>query len=180
MVKAIFLDRDGTINKLVHGRDNPKHVCPWYYAEFEFIDGVEEAIKKLRHMGFSLHVVTNQPDVDDGYTTEETMDTIHLLIKNKLNVDTIQAARKRETPEYKPNSGMLEKVIREWMVSKERSWMIGDSWKDIVAGHNAGVKTIYLGDIYNAPEKYLHIKPDFYAKNLSEASNIIEQFIGGE
>ena len=180
MVKAIFLDRDGTINELVHGRDDPKHVCPWYYAEFDFIDGVEEAIKKFRSLGYSLHVVTNQPDVDDGYTTEETMDAIHALVKNKLNVDTIQAARTRNTPEYKPNSGMLDKIIREWMVTKERSWMIGDSWKDVVAGHNAGVKTIYLGDIYNAPENYLHIKPDFYAKNLLQAADIIEQNVGGQ
>ena len=180
MVKAIFLDRDGTINELVHGREDPKHVCPWYYAEFEFINGVENAVKKFRSLGYSLHVVTNQPDVDDGYTTEETMNAIHTLIKNKLKVDTIQAARTRNTPEYKPNSGMLDKIIKEWNVTKERSWMIGDSWKDIVAGHNAGVKTIYLGDIYSSPEKYLHIKPDFYAKNLLEAANIIEQSIGGQ
>jgi phosphoglycolate phosphatase-like HAD superfamily hydrolase len=58
--------------------------------------------------------------------------------------------------------------------------MIGDTWRDVVAGHNAGVKTIYLGEIYNAPSEYLHIKPDFYAKNLLEAANIIEQNVGGQ
>jgi D-glycero-D-manno-heptose 1,7-bisphosphate phosphatase len=180
MVKAIFLDRDGTINELVHGRENPKHVCPWYFSEFNYIDGVEEAIKKFRQLGFSLHVVTNQPDVDDGYTTEDTMNVIHQCLKNDLNVDTIQAARTRNTPEYKPNSGMLDKIIKEWMVTKERSWMIGDTWRDVVAGSKAGVKTIYLGAIYSAPDDYAHIKPDFCANNLLEASMIIEQHIGGE
>lgn len=180
MVKAIFLDRDGTINKLVHGREDPKHVCPWYYAEFELIDGVEDAIKKFRSLGYSLHLVTNQPDVDDGYTTEETMDAIHSYIKNYLKLDTIQAARTRDTPEYKPNPGMLNKIIKEWSVTTERSWMIGDSWKDIVAGHKAGVRTIYLGDIYSAPEKHMHILPDYYAKDLLEAATIIEQNVGGE
>lgn len=179
MVKAIFLDRDGTINELVYGRENPKHVCPWYYSQFEFIDGVESAIKSFRDLGFSLHVVTNQPDVDDGYTTEETMDAIHLLVKTKLKVDTIQAARTRGQPDYKPNPGMLDKIIKEWMVTKERSWMIGDTWRDVVAGNRAGVKTIYLGDIYSSPEEYMHIKPDFYAKNLKDAAKIIEQYIGG-
>ena len=180
MVKAIFLDRDGTINELVHGRENPKHVCPWYFAEFNYIDGVEEAIKGFRALGFSLHVVTNQPDVDDGYTTEDTMNAIHNCIKADLKVDTIQAARTRGTEEYKPNPGMLDKIIKEWHVSKERSWMIGDTWRDVVAGNRAGVKTIYLGDIYSAPEEWLHIKPDFYAKNLLEAVNIIQQNVGGQ
>ena len=180
MVKAIFLDRDGTINELVHGRENPKHVCPWYFAEFNYIDGVEEAIKGFRALGFSLHVVTNQPDVDDGYTTEDTMNAIHNCIKADLKVDTIQAARTRGTEEYKPNPGMLNKIIKEWHVSKERSWMIGDTWRDVVAGNRAGVKTIYLGDIYSAPEEWLHIKPDFYAKNLLEAVNIIQQNVGGQ
>jgi D-glycero-D-manno-heptose 1,7-bisphosphate phosphatase len=180
MVKAIFLDRDGTINELVHGRDNPKHVCPWYYSEFEYIDGVEQAIASFRSLGYTLHVVTNQPDVDDGYTTEETMNVIHQRLKNDLKVDTIQAARTRGTPEYKPNSGMLDKVIKEWMITRERSWMIGDTWKDVVAGNKAGVATIYLGDIYSSPEEYMHIKPDFYAKNLLEAVIIIQQNVGGE
>jgi D-glycero-D-manno-heptose 1,7-bisphosphate phosphatase len=180
MVKAIFLDRDGTINELVHGRDNPKHVCPWYILEFNYIDGVDEAIKKFRSLGFSLHVVTNQPDVDDGYTTEETMDLIHQCIKTEFKVDTIQAARTRGTEDYKPNPGMLNKIIKEWHVTKERSWMIGDTWRDVVAGNRAGVKTIYLGDIYSAPSEWQQIKPDFYAKNLLEAANIIEQHVGGE
>jgi phosphoglycolate phosphatase-like HAD superfamily hydrolase len=75
---------------------------------------------------------------------------------------------------------MLNKIIKEWMVSKERSWMIGDTWRDVVAGNRAGVKTIYLGDIYNAPQEYLHITPDFYAKNLLEAVTIIQQNVGGQ
>ncbi len=179
MVKAIFLDRDGTINELVHGRENKKHVCPWYFSEFNYIEGTEEAIRKFRSLGYSLHVVTNQPDVDDGYTTEDTMNIIHECIKKDLNVDTIQAARTRGTEEYKPQPGMLNKIIREWMVTKERSFMIGDTWRDVVAGRLAGVRTIYLGDHYTTHEDWYHISPDYKAKNLLEAANIIEQIIGG-
>lgn len=175
MVKAIFLDRDGTINELVRGRENPKHVCPWYYSEFEFIHGVKEAIEIFRSLGFTIHVVTNQPDVDDGYTTEETMDVIHTLIKTELKVDTIQAARTRGTPEYKPNSGMLDNIINKWNVSKNRSWMIGDTWRDVVAGNKAGVKTIYLGNTYSSPEEHSGIEPDFIVKDLLEAALIINK-----
>jgi D-glycero-D-manno-heptose 1,7-bisphosphate phosphatase len=179
MVKAIFLDRDGTINKLVADREDPKHVAPWKYIEFEYIEGVQEAIKKLKRLGFTTHVVTNQPDVNDGYMTEETLNLIHDCLKKDLNVDTIQSARTRDTPEYKPNPGMLNKIIKEWTVTPERSWMIGDSWKDVVAGHKAGVKTIYLGSHYEPNKSWPDIRPDYIAGNLLEASIIIEQNVGG-
>ena len=173
MVKAVFLDRDGTINKLVYGRSNPKQVAPWYFAEFDYIDGVEEAIKTIKYMGFSTHVVTNQPDVDDGLMTEDTLNVIHQVLKKDLNVDTIQSARTRNTPEYKPNNQMLENIIKDFKVSRERSFMIGDSWKDIVAGNSSGVKTIYLGNEYDCPEEYKNIKPDYIANNLLDAVNDI-------
>ena len=175
MVNAVFLDRDGTINELVIGREDPKHVAPWYYAEFEYIEGVPEAIQKLKNLGFTTHVVTNQPDVDDGYMTEQTLDVMNQAMKIELKVDSIQCARQRNTPEYKPNPGMLNKIIKEWVVTPEHSWMIGDSWKDIVAGHKAGVKTIYLGDIYEPPSECMYILPDYYANNLLEAVEIIEK-----
>jgi len=181
-VKAVFLDRDGTINKLVHRTGSHAaegKVAPWEFVEFEYIDGVNEAIRKFRSLGYSLHVVTNQPDVDDGYMTEETLNLIHDSLKKETNIDTIQSARTRGTEEYKPNPGMLNKIIKEWMVSKERSWMIGDTWRDVVAGHRAGVKTIYLGGVYEPNEKWPDIKPDYIANNLIEAANIIEQNIGG-
>jgi histidinol-phosphate phosphatase family protein len=173
MVKAVFLDRDGTINKHIIGRPNPKHVAPWYYAEFEYIDGVPEAVAAIKRLGFTTHLVTNQPDVDDGYMTEETLDAIHLMLKNQLKLDTIQAARTRNTPEYKPNPGMLEKVIKDFNVSRNRSYMVGDTWRDIVAGHRAGVTTIYLGNGYNCPEEYKDIKPHHTVADLTEAAKII-------
>lgn len=176
MVRAVFLDRDGTINKLIHGRSNPKHVGPWKFEEFEYIDGVSEAIKKLRHMEFTLHVVTNQPDFHDGLMEFYELEQMHNKIKNDLNVDTIQFCSYRDTLDYKPGVGMLERIIKGWNVTRERSWMVGDSWKDIVAGHNSGLKTIYLlngAPRYSCPEKY-NIVPDYFAENLLEAAMIIE------
>ena len=172
MVKAVFLDRDGTINKHVI-RDNPKHVAPWYYAEFEYIDGVPEAVAAIKRMGFTTHLVTNQPDVDDGLMTEETLDAIHLMLKNELKLDTIQAARTRHTPEYKPNPGMLENIIKKFNVSVNRSYMVGDTWRDVVAGHRAGVTTIYLGNGYHCPEEFKDIQPDHTVADLTEAAKII-------
>lgn len=169
MVKSIFLDRDGTINKLVPGRPDPKHVGPWYFSEFDYIDGVEEAVEILKRLGYSTHVVTNQPDVTDGLMTEDTLDIMHQALKQDLKVDTIQAAKIRNTPEYKPNNQMLENIIHEFKVTRERSYMIGDSWKDVVAGNRSGVKTIYLGEEYKCPEEYKDIQPDYIAKDLLSA-----------
>jgi D-glycero-D-manno-heptose 1,7-bisphosphate phosphatase len=180
MVKAVFLDRDGTINKLIKGRENPKHVGPWYYSEFDYIDGVEDAIYKIKRLGYTTHVVTNQPDVNDGYMTKETLDVMNQAMKKDLKVDTISCAMERNTPDYKPNNGMIEKVIKEFKVTRERSWMIGDSWKDIVAGKKSGLKTIYVGGIWDPPEEYKYIAPDYDAENLLESSKIIEQNEGGK
>ena len=175
MVKAVFIDRDGTINKLIHGREQEKHVCPWLYSEFEYIAGVHEAVAKFKSLGYTTHLVTNQPDVDDGYTTEETMNAIHDTIKKDLKLDTINVARTRNTLEYKPNSGMIDSIVKKWVVTRERSWMIGDTWRDVVAGHRAGLITIYIGVTYKAPKEYPNIFPDYCAADLLEASKIIEQ-----
>lgn len=175
MVKAVFLDRDGTINKLIHGRPDPKHVGPWKFEEFEYIDGVRQAVKKLRNLGFTLHVVTNQPDVKDGLMDIDTLYMMHEKLKNDLNVDTIQYCSNRDSIDYKPKTGMLDVIISKWHITKERSWMIGDSWKDIVAGHTAGLTTIYLGDVWDRPPHYCDVFPDFIAKDLLEATVIIEQ-----
>lgn len=180
MVKACFLDRDGTINKLIHGRPDPKHVGPWKFEEFEYIQGVPEAVYKIKGLGYTIHVVTNQPDADDGLMTHDELAKMHKKLAEDLNVETIQAAFTRGTDEYKPNSGMLENIIKKWNVTRERSWMIGDSWKDVVAGHNAGVKTIYLGGIWEPPKKYSDIFPIYFANDLLEASKIIEQNEAGK
>lgn len=178
-MKAVFLDRDGTINKLVTGRENPKHVAPWFFSEFEYLDGVEEAISLFRSSGFMIHVVTNQPDIDDGYTTLDTVTQIHLCLIKDLVVDSVQAARTRGADDYKPNPGMLTKKIDEHKLSRHQSWMIGDTWRDVVAGHNAGVKTIYLGAVYTPPDEYKDIVPTHMADNLKEAALIIQQVEGG-
>ena len=169
MVKACFLDRDGTINKLISGRPDPKHVGPWKFEEFEYIKGVPEAIRKLRALGFTLHVVTNQPDADDGLMTHEELKKMHEKLAKDLSVDTIQSSFTRGHETYKPNTGMLEHIIKKWHVTRERSWMIGDSWKDIVAGHNAGVKTIYLGSVWDRPDQYPNIFPTHFATDLLDA-----------
>ena len=75
---------------------------------------------------------------------------------------------------YKPNNGMLESFIKHYDINREKSFLIGDRWKDIVPGKNSGLTTILVGDTeYTPPEEYKHITPDYKVENIWEAYCLI-------
>ena len=155
--KAIFLDRDGTINKYVGFLHN--------IDDFELIDGTAEAIRKINKSGYLAIIVTNQPVVARGEITVEELENIHrkmetLLGINGAYVDAIyycphhpHKGYKGEIPELKincncrkPKPGMLLKAARDFNIDLSKSWMIGDSENDIKAGIAAGCKTVLIGN----------------------------------
>ena len=150
--KAIFLDRDGTINKYVGFLRN--------IDDFELIEGVSEAIKKINSSGFLAVVVTNQPVIARGEVTYEQLDEIHnkmetLLGKEGAYLDAIyycphhpHKGYEGEVPELKfdcecrkPKPGMLLKAAEEFNIDLSNSWMVGDGDNDVLAGIAAGCKT---------------------------------------
>lgn len=155
--KAIFLDRDGTINKYVGFlRD---------INDFELIDGVAEAIKEINRSGHLAVVVTNQPVIARGEVTYEELNEIHnkmetLLGKQGAYLDAIyycphhpDSGFDGEVKELKfdcdcrkPKPGLLLKAAEELNIDLSKSWMIGDSKNDIMAGKNAGCKTALIGN----------------------------------
>ncbi len=154
--KAIFLDRDGTINEYVGFLTN--------IDEFKLLDGVTDAIKKINASGFLAIVVTNQPVVARGEVTYEQLDEIHhkmetLLGQEGAYLDAIYycphhphsgyagevKSLKIECECRKPKPGMLMKAAKDYNIDLEQSWMIGDSKNDILAGKNAGCKTVLIG-----------------------------------
>lgn len=154
--KAIFLDRDGVINKYVGFlRD---------INEFELMDGVTEAVKKMNESGYLAIVVTNQPVIARGEVTFEELQEIHnkmetLLGKEGAYLDGIyycphhpHKGYEGEIPELKfdcacrkPKPGMLLQAAKDFNIDLEQSWMIGDSANDIEAGKAAGCKTAFIG-----------------------------------
>ena len=147
--KAIFLDRDGTINKYVGFLRN--------INEFELIDGVSKAIKKINESGYLTIVVTNQPVIARGEVSFDELDEIHnkmetLLGKDGAYIDGLyycphhpHKGYEGERPELKiececrkPKPGMLMKAAKDFNVDLEKSWMIGDGENDVLAGKNAG------------------------------------------
>ena len=155
--KAVFIDRDGTLNKYVGFlRD---------INEFELLPGVTEAIKKINASGYLAIVITNQPVIARGEVSFEQLQEIHnkmetLLGQEGAYLDAIyycphhpHKGYEGEIPELKfdcdcrkPKPGMLLKAAEEYNIDLATSWMIGDGENDISAGKNAGCKTALLGN----------------------------------
>lgn len=155
--KAIFLDRDGTINKYVGFLREVE--------QFELLDGVSEAIKKINQSGYLAVVVTNQPVIARGEVTYDKLQEIHnkmetLLGKDGAYLDGIyfcphhpDSGFEGEIKELKidcncrkPKPGMLIKAAEDLNIDLSMSWMIGDGKSDILAGKNAGCKTALIGE----------------------------------
>lgn len=154
--KAMFLDRDGTINKYVGFlRD---------IDEFELIDGVSEAIKKINSSGYLAIVATNQPVIARGDVTVDELDKIHNKMETLLGLDGAyldgiyycphhpHKGYEGEIPELKidcdcrkPKAGMLFKAAEDFNIDLSQSWMIGDGENDIWCGINGGCKTAVIG-----------------------------------
>lgn len=153
--KAIFLDRDGTINKYVGFLTN--------IDQFELLPGVAETIRKINESGYLAIVVTNQPVIARGEVTLEELDMIHnkmetLLGKEGAYLDAIYYCPHHpdkgfpgERPEYKivcdcrkPKPGMLLRASKEFNIDLSQSYMIGDSETDVQTGINAGCKSELL------------------------------------
>ena len=170
---AIFLDRDGVINRALT-RDG-KPYPPSSLAEFEILPGVAEACARLKQAGFLLVVATNQPDVGRGTLKQEVVEAIHSQMCHGLPIDRVEVCYHpgkgaSECDCRKPKPGMLLRAARELSIDLDRSFMVGDRWRDIDAGHAAGVTTILIDYGYAEP---LRNMPHHRVGSLLEAANLI-------
>lgn len=153
MNKAVFLDRDGTINV-------EKNYL-YQIEDFEFIPGVPEAIKMLNDAGYLVIVVTNQAGIARGYYTEEDMYKLHRHIDEELkkynaHIDAYYfcphhplhgiGKYKQDCNCRKPKSGMLEEAIKDFNIDVTKSYIIGDKEWDIEAGKKLGIKGFRVMD----------------------------------
>ena len=154
--KAVFLDRDGTINKYVGFlRD---------IDQFELIEGVAEAIKRINASGYLCIVVTNQPVIARGEVTVPQLEEIHNKMETLLGLEGAYIDGLYYCPHHphkgfegeiselkfdcecrKPKPGMLLKAAEDFNIDLSKSWMVGDGENDIKAGENAGCKTCLIG-----------------------------------
>jgi len=177
MKKAVFLDRDGVINK-----GNALTSA----SQLELIENAPEAVKKINDAGFLAIVVTNQPGIAKGFCTFDELDRIHEKMKKLLGekgarLDAVYICPHHPEKGFdgevkelkidcdcrKPKPGLMLKAASELDVDLSQSWMIGDSETDIEAGKSAGAKTVLISD------RRLETGADIIRSNLLEAVEAI-------
>lgn len=188
--KAVFLDRDGVCN-LPRGTDslgNPE--SPLRFQDFQLFPFVGASVREINQLGFLIFIVTNQPAVAKGKMLLLELDKMHAFLKSSVlkqggKIQKIYQCLHHPDPQQvvdkkllvkcscrKPEPGMLFQAALEFQIDLKRSWMIGDSWKDVLAGEKAGCRTILISPAEENPQK---CKPDFTASNLLKAVQIIKE-----
>jgi D-glycero-D-manno-heptose 1,7-bisphosphate phosphatase len=139
------------------------------------LPGVVEGCARLKAAGFVLVVATNQPDVGRGTQTRSAVEAIHAMLCALLPVDRVEVSYDSgsETPPSllrKPAPGLLLRAAAELGLDLACSWMVGDRWRDVDCGKNAGCRTIFIDGGY--AEK-LRARPDHSVRSFAEAVDII-------
>jgi len=179
---AIFLDRDGVINKEIGHLHRA--------SDFELLPGVTEAVKKINKTEYLAILVTNQPVVARNLCSIEELGDIHKKMETLLGLEEAKLdgiyicphhpdkGFPEENPAYKiccscrkPNTGMIESAMLDFNITTSGSYIIGDSWRDIECGHNAGLSTIFIRS--GTRNESHNFEPDYSFDNLLEAVNFI-------
>ena len=165
--RAVFLDRDGVLNDAIlrNGRPHP----PTSLAELTLASDADDAIARLKLAGFVTICVTNQPDVARGTLDEATARQLNSAVVEALGLDDLIACFHDDLDGCscrKPRPGMILEGAARWHVDPNSSYLVGDRWRDIEAGKNAGCRTIWIDRGYRerAPEA-----PDARVASLTEA-----------
>jgi len=171
MHRAVFLDRDGVIDRAMV-RDGKPHP-PTDLSELEILPGVLEALEKLRAAGYCLIVVTNQPDVARQAQTQDAVEALHAALQAQLPIDEFRVCYHDDADGCdcrKPQPGLLLGAARDMDVDLSSSFMVGDRWRDVEAGRRAGCTAIFIDYHYAEP---LQSEPHLRVSSLTEAADWI-------
>ena len=172
--RAVFLDRDGVLNRAVVREGKP--YPPSGAADLEIVPGAAGALAALKRAGFRLYVVTNQPDVARGTQTRAAVEEIHAALTGALPVDGFYVCYHDDRDRCecrKPKPGLLLAAAAEHSIALPASYLIGDRWRDIEAGQRAGCRTAWLDFGYAEPGP--REPADFRAESLEGAAAWILQ-----
>jgi D-glycero-D-manno-heptose 1,7-bisphosphate phosphatase len=164
---AVFLDRDGVINR--SACRNGKPYAPRRLIDFRLLPGVAAAVADLKRAGFVVIVITNQPDVGNGLMTRDTLDAMHQKLSKTVAVDAILVCPHRQDAGCscrKPKPNLIRRAIRNFAIDPSRSYMVGDRWSDIAAGRAADLYSIHIDRGY---AEAMHEAPDLVVSSLPRA-----------
>jgi D-glycero-D-manno-heptose 1,7-bisphosphate phosphatase len=171
--RAVFFDRDGVLNKplVVNGKPH----APASLSETEIYPEARGLLEKLRALDYLLFVVTNQPNVSKGIHSRKNIEDINRALIAALSPDGIFVCYHRDEDACmcrKPKPGLLLEASRKYKLDLSECYMVGDRWRDIEAGQNAGCTTVWIDCGYQEKTPTRH---DFHAFSLSGA---VEWIVG--
>lgn len=179
-MKVIFLDRDGVINEYP---GDTKFVTSW--KEFKFIPGSLNALRRLTEAGFDIFVISNQSGVSKGVYSKDSLEDItkRMFKEVKKNngriTEAIYCMEDDDNCDFrKPKPGMIKLVLKKYNTKKEdlkSLFFVGDTIRDIKTGKSVGLKTIlvFSGKEKKENKENWEEKPDYVAKNLNEAVDLV-------
>lgn len=175
--KAVFLDRDGVLNV------EKSYICS--VDEFEIYDYAKRSVELIHEKGYYAIVVSNQSGIARGMFSERTMQEMNEFLIEKTGVDKIYYC-----PHYrdgiikryaiacscrKPDTGLIERAVREYDIDVKTSYMVGDRASDIKTGKNAGMKTVLVKTGYGEKELEVDVSPDYIYKNLLDFAKSLQK-----
>jgi len=169
---AVFLDRDGVLNEALVSGGKPHP--PAGLADMKIYPEAAPALARLKAAGFLLIVVTNQPDVGRGTQPREAIDAMNRALRAALPLDDVLVCC-HDDPDgcncRKPKPGMILDAAQRHGIELAASFMVGDRWRDIDAGANAGVRTVLIDRRWS--ERAPDHPPDFRASGILAAAELI-------
>ena len=177
MNRAVFLDRDGVINELVYNPEFGTVDSPLNAGEFKLLPRVAEAIAKLNGLGLKVIIISNQPAIAKGKTTQTNFDLVNrrmveLLGEKAAWIDAqyyCYHVKEAMCDCRKPNIGLILEAQKDFNLDMSKSYMIGDSITDIQAGKKAGCRTFMIGMLKCDLCRYMEaagVKPDMIFPDL--------------
>jgi D-glycero-D-manno-heptose 1,7-bisphosphate phosphatase len=168
--KAIFLDRDGVVNDMLFDETGHMH-SPRRLDDFKIKNGIAGFVVRAKKLGYLVIVITSQPEIKRGLISLETMESMHSVLKSELDIDDIFVCLHDNEDNCecrKPKPGMLHDAAEKWNIDLGKSFMIGDTHKDVGAGSAAGCTTILIDTDYNKDAK-----PDMRVESIQDVLEFI-------
>jgi D-glycero-D-manno-heptose 1,7-bisphosphate phosphatase len=187
-VRAAFIDRDGTVNELVPDPQTGRPESPLRAADVRLLPGAAQALGELAAAGWLLVGVTNQPAAAKGFVSTEELSAIQARVLELLEAQGVHLDAVRMCLHHpagivpglsgrcdcrKPEPGMLLDAARDLGVDLSRSWMIGDTDADVMAGKAAGCRTVLLTHEPSSHKRSGDAGADIVAPNLRAAAGLL-------
>ena len=148
--KAVFFDRDGVLNHLIN-RDG-SYYSPQKFEDFKLVEGAKHIVSHVQNMGYLAIVISNQPDISRSKLKQSELDKMTTTLYDKLRLDDVFYCihdDNNDTGCRKPAPGLFYLAQKKYDIDLNKSFMIGDTWKDVEAAKNAGISMILIRSDYN-------------------------------